>query len=179
MNDRTKQLWLPGITLMFVAALTLELFQLAALWTYRVYVAAPHGHDFFWLGRYKSATLFVYFAWLYVLPFLGAAGAWWSRRAGSGRAKQLASGLFPLVLLLAIFCRELALILAVGPHPFQLDLLPPAHAFFAFLPSSYSLFLSWVVMPGAALLLGVLPFLLSSQVTPQRTHEMNSPVSAH
>lgn len=183
MNDRTKQLWLPGIALMFVAAVTLALFQLAALWTFRAYAVAPHGHNLpdlmSWLMKYRSAALIVYLAWLYVLPFLAAAGAWWSRRAGSSRAMQVASGLFPLVLFLAIFVGQ-CMVSREGTSLLFLaiDALPPAHLFFMFLPSSGSLFVSWVVIPAGALLLGVLPFLLVSQVaakSPQRLDLRVSP----
>lgn len=183
MNDRTKQLWLPGIALMFVAAVTLALFQLAALRVFGAYAATPHGHDvpdlMSWLMKYRSAALIVYLTWLYVLPFLAAAGAWSSRRAGSGRAMQAASGLFPLALFLAIFAgqcmvsREGTSILFLA-----IDALPPAHLFFMFLPASGSLFLSWVAIPGAALLLGVLPFLLASQIAAKSSQRLDLPASA-
>lgn len=168
MNDRTRQLWLPGITLLFATAATLAAFQLAALWAYNAYAPTPHGNNFpglmSWLMRHTSAALFVYLGWLYVLPFLGAFGAYWSRRAGSGRAMQVVSGLFPVTLFLAIFLGQHA----VGREGTSLgflamDALPPAHIFFMFLSSSSSLFLSWVLIPGAALLLGVFPFLFTSR----------------
>lgn len=179
MNDRTKQLWLPGVTLMFVAALTLALFQLAALWTYGAYASAPHPHTFpdltRWLIKYRSTVLAMYFAWLYVLPFLSAAGAWWSRRAGSGRAIQVASGLFPLAVLLAVFVGQLAVAQGDPAAFLAIDELPPAHILFTFLSRPHSLFLIWVVIPGGALSLGVLPFLFVSQAkSPQR---VDSPVS--
>lgn len=183
MNDRTKQLWFPGITLMFVTAVTLALFQLAALRVFGAYAAGPHGHNvpdlMSWLMKYRSAALIVYLVWLYVVPFLAAAGAWWSRRAGSGRAMQVVSGLFPLVLFLAIFVGQCMVSREGTSLSFlAIDALPPAHLFFMFLPASGSLFLSWVVIPGGALLLGVLPFLLSSRTATMSPQRFDLPVSA-
>src|SRR5579863_7136817 len=81
--------------------------------------------------------------------FLGAAGTYWSRRQGSGPALQIAVGLFPAMVFLATFAVFVPLALAVGT-------LPPVRIF---LPALTGQIISWVVIPGAALLLGILPFL--------------------
>ncbi len=99
--------------------------------------------------------LTIYVPWLCVLPFLGAAGAYWSRRAGSSRAIQVAAGVFPVLVFLAIF-------LVICPFSFAFDGLPAAGSLAAAV-------VSWVVIPGGALLLGVLPFLRSSSVTRYNT----------
>lgn len=136
LNDRTKRIWLPGMTILLASAVFLAVFQLVGF--------SPrflHG----W-------ALMVYIPWLCVLPFLGGTGAYWSRRVGSGRAARLAVGLFPVLVFLAIFLVFLPASLAMGT-------LPPAETF---IPAFAGLMLSWVVIPGAALLLGVAPFLRRS-----------------
>lgn len=163
LNDRTKRLWLPGMSMFFASAALLAASQAAALWTYHAFAPVPHAenypqlvHDFI---RHDGAALMIYFAWLCTLPFFGAFGAYWSRRAGSSRSVQIATGLFPLVLFLAIFIGQLD----VGQRGTSLsflamDALPPAHIFFLFLSVPINLLLNWIVIPGAALLSGVLPF---------------------
>lgn len=182
MNDRTKQLWLPGMTLMLATAATLALFQLAVHWTFGAYVSAPHPNKFpdltFWSLRYRSAVLAIYFAWLYVLPFVSAAGAWWSRRAGSTRAMQVASGLFPLAVLLAVFLGQLAVAQGDSAAFLAINELPPAHILFMFLSRPRSLFLIWVAIPGAALLLGVLPFLWAGRTANEAARRVHSVISA-
>ncbi len=64
-----------------------------------------------------------------------------------------------LVLFLAIFIGQRSVAQNGTSLPFlAMDALPPAHLFFPVLSTSSSLLLSCVVIPGAALLLGVLPF---------------------
>lgn len=147
LNDRVKRLWLPGLTMLLASAATLAIFQIAGLRPYFQTVwfrgdsMTPH-------SVYSYLTIYV--PWLCVLPFLGAAGAYWSRRAGSSRAIQVAAGVFPVLVFLAIF-------LVICPFSFAFDGLPVASAFVGAL-------LSWVVIPGAALLLGILPFLRGGNV---------------
>jgi hypothetical protein len=151
LNDRVKHLWLPGLTMMLASAVTLAMFQIAGLRPYFQTVwfrgdsMTPH-------SVYSYLTIYV--PWLCVLPFLGAAGAYWSRHVGSGRAARLTVGLFPALVFLAIF-------LVFVPASLAMGTLPPAEAF---IPAFAGLIVSWVVIPGAALLLGVLPFLRSSGV---------------
>ncbi|MGB6876268.1 MAG: hypothetical protein WBD87_09570 [Candidatus Acidiferrales bacterium] len=97
-------------------------------------------------------SLMIYIPWLGVLPFLGAAGAYWSRRTGSGPSLRIAVGIFPAFVFLATFLVWVPICMAI-------DALPPEKIF---LPAFAGLILSWVVIPGTALLLGVLPFLRGS-----------------
>lgn len=151
LNDRTKRLWLPGMTILLASAASLTILQLAGLRPYFQTVwfrgdsMTPHS---------VYSYLMFYVPWLCVLPFLGAASAYWSRRVGSGRVAGLAVGLFPVLVFLAIFLVFVPASLAMGK-------LPPAEEF---IPAFAGLIVSWVVIPGAALLLGVLPFLLSGRV---------------
>jgi hypothetical protein len=96
----------------------------------------------------------IYVPWLCVLPFLGAAGAYWSRRTGSGPALRIAVGIFPAIVFLGTF-------LVFVPVSLAIDTLPAK----IFLPAFAGLILSWVVLPGAALFLGVLPFLRDGSAT--------------
>ena len=145
MNDRTKRFWLPGGTVLLASAALLAILQLAGLSPY-----FPH----FWSVRFGSTdvwlrhSFFIYVPWLCVLPFLGGAAAYWSRRAGSTRAASIAVGMFPATVFLAAFAVFVPVSLAI-------DTLPPAKIF---LPALAGQILSWVIIPGAALLLGVLPF---------------------
>ncbi|MGC1106213.1 MAG: hypothetical protein WA876_06720 [Candidatus Acidiferrales bacterium] len=145
MNDRTKRFWLPGCIILLASAAALALFDFAGFSPYfpRAWVgnvgAEPFLHD----------SLMIYVPWLCVLPFLGAAGAYWSRRTGGAPALRIAVGIFPAFVFLATFLVWVPLCVAIGA-------LPPGKIF---LPAFAGLILSWVVIPGAALLLGVLPFL--------------------
>lgn len=163
-NDRTMQFWIPGITLLFANAALLAASQAAALWAYHAYASSPSYvqnypdlvHN---VVRHDGAALMVYFGWLYTLPFLGALGAYWSRRFGGNRLTQITTGLFPLLLFLAIFVGQWIGIERNTFLPFLgLGSLPPAHDFFPFLSILGNLLVSWLAIPGAALVLGVLPF---------------------
>ncbi|MGA9883771.1 MAG: hypothetical protein WBQ34_08640 [Candidatus Acidiferrales bacterium] len=165
LNRRTRQFWLPAVTLFLGSAFLLAAFQACAVLVYRAYAPNPgvaHSypgliHNLLW---HDSAALMFYLAWLYSLPFVGAAGGYWSRREGGGRSVRLAAGLFPVLLFTAVFFSELEMMQKGNSLPFlAVDGLPPAHLFFPFLSPVASLFLSWTLIPGAALFLGVLPFL--------------------
>jgi hypothetical protein len=169
LNDRTRHLWLPGITSLFASAALLAAFQAAALWTYHAYAPTPHAQNYpdlvHNLMRHNGAALMIYFGWLYTLPFLGALGAYRSRRSGGNRLAQITTGLFPLVLFLAIFSAQWGGAERNTFAPYLgMDSLPPTHIFFPFLSGSSNLFLSWLAIPGAALLLGVLPFAWKSGI---------------
>jgi hypothetical protein len=151
MNDRTKRFWLPGFVVLFGATIAYALFDIAGFSPYFPRAWAGNGSTQVFLHH----SLMIYVPWLCVLPFLGAAGAYWSRRAGSGPALRTVAGLFPALALLATFLVWVPLSGAFG-------VLPPAKIF---VPAFAGLILSWVVIPGAALLLGVLPFLRGSSIS--------------
>ncbi len=152
MNDRTKQFWLPAFVVLSGSVLAEALFQIAGFSPY-----FPRA----WAGNASSEaflhhSLTIYFPWLCVLPFLAAAGAYWSRRAGGGATQRLVAGLFPALVFLFTFS-------IIFPVSFATGSLPPMKIF---LPALAANILSWVVIPGAALLLGVVPFL--RDITPGR-----------
>ena len=148
MNDRTKQLWLPALTILLASIALLAFFEFAGFHAY---------YGVLWLrGPVRLGAGFwrfsIYNSWLFVLPFLGAAGAYWSRRAGSGRGMQAVVGFSPLLVFLAAF-------VAMVHFSFALDGVPPAKTL---IPALAIAALRWVVIPGVALLLGILPALRGS-----------------
>ena len=149
LNDRVKRLWLPGLTMLLTSAASLTIFQIAGLRPYFQTVwfrgdsMTPH-------SVYSYLTIYV--PWLCVLPFLAAAGTYWSQRAGSARTVRVAVGLFPALVFLAVF-------VLILPWSFAVDGIPEAKTFLAEFAGAL---LSWVIIPGAALLLGAAPFLRRS-----------------
>ncbi len=167
-NARTRQFWLPAVTVFLASACVLAVFHAVAVLAYRAYgPEAGTVHTYAGLVQsvmwHNNAAWMLYLAWLYVLPFLGAAGAYWSRREGAGRPMRIAAGLFPALLFTAIFLGQLEATQKGASFPFlSMFPLPPSHLFFPFLSDAVSLFFSWVLIPCAALLLGILPSLRGS-----------------
>lgn len=130
MNARTKSLWLPGLVSLAAANGLLMVFWRTGL--------TPQ--------FYKQGSLIMplHIPWLLALPFIGAAGAYLSRRAGGARLARLAAGLFPFLVLLGVSCIGFVALLISG-H--------------LFLQGIAMTVLLMIVLPGLALLLGVLPFL--------------------
>ena len=180
MNDRVKRFWVPGLTMFFVSAAVLLILKSTVFPEYFAHAGdvSVHADSHRWILpvknmlAYREASFLVYLFWLFLLPFLAATGAWWSRRAGSGQVLQIVTGLFPLILLGTIFMGVLARE-ATFPFDFTVRIMPPN--VFPMIGELGDLLLSWVVIPGAALLLGVLPFLFSS---PKCAQGIDSPISA-
>lgn len=153
MNDRTKQFWLPGTATMLASALCLAVLEFAQLRAHFTPVWLRHGatspHSF-------DLPLVLNWPWLGVLPFLGAAGAYLSRRAGGRRAVQAAAGFFSAFVFLASLLIVLVLSFVSG------DLLGGVPATRTLFPEFVGAIVSWVLIPGVALLLGVVPFLRNS-----------------
>lgn len=173
-NERTKRFWLPGMGMFVASAALLAVFQFLALGLYHAFAPTAiagslsiHAKTYPELIRqvmwHNGAALIIYFAWLCTLPFLAALGAHCSRRAGSSRSAQIATGFFPLILFFAIFIGQYDVGYRGTSLSFlAMDALPPAHIFFVFLPVSINLLLNWLVIPGVALLAGVLPFVYAN-----------------
>ncbi len=139
MSTTTRTLWLPGTSVMLFAAL----FGLAI-----IRVVPPPA----WVDERRP---WLAAAWLALYLVLGGLGAYWSRRAGGTLAQRLLSGAFPLILHLAIACLT-ALAALFSPAPAF-----PEHLRLSFWAG---IALGWVLIPGAALALGALPFLRDSTV---------------
>ncbi len=147
MNDRTKGFWLPGLLSLVGTIVFFAIFDAAGLHPYRVGDLSSSVSHF-------RVTIFL--PWLCVLPFLGAASAYFSRRAGSGRTLRVVAGLFPVLGFLTGFVVAIPLVFAVNG-------MLGINAIF---PAIAAGMLSMVVIPGIALLLGVVPFL--RDITPGR-----------
>ena len=146
MNDRTKRFWLPGLAVLLMAEAILYSVQLDK----PLHFSVGPAHKWF-IG--------INFPWLCALPLLGAVAAYWSRRQGAGRAMQTAAGLFPLLVFVGSFfggpgVSALPIRIAFGEHPWAVHQL-----MVMYLPW---ILLGWVCIPLAALLLGVLPFVLGT-----------------
>lgn len=146
MNDRTKGLWLPSFISLVAATVFFVIFESVGLGMHLV-------------GHFGSAANYsrveISLPWLCVLPFLGAGSAYLSRRAGSGRALRVTAGLFPVLVFLAGM-------LIVVPLDCAINGVPATNAI---LPGLAGAVWSMVVIPGVALVLGVLPFLRNSNAS--------------
>jgi hypothetical protein len=133
MNYRTRALWLPGLAALVAASVFLMVLQLTGV------------QPKIWWKDGGAVVLHV--PWLMLLPLCGAAGAYLSWRAGGRRLARLAAGLFPALMMLAVFC----VILPVG-------ILIERNAFIIRHPVYFVLtILNWTVVPGLALLVGAAP----------------------
>jgi hypothetical protein len=139
MNYRTRALWLPGLAALAAASVFLMVLQLAGV--------QP---KIWWKD---GGAVVLHFPWLMLLPLCGAGGAYLSLRAGGRRVARLAAGLFPALMMLAVFCVML-------PAGLFVDLLVGrnGYAFILRHPVYFVLtILNWTVLPGLALLVGAAP----------------------
>lgn len=144
MNPRTRKIWLPG--------LVTGTLSMALLWSLEL---LGFHMRIFWHSSNPPGLMFS-LPWLLVLPFVGALGAYLSARAGGGPRERLVAGLFPSAALTLLFAAVMPIALLRG------SLLP-----WSFLVSALaSALLGWVLIPGAALLVGVLPFLFVGKPRP-------------
>jgi hypothetical protein len=147
MHNRVRQLWFPGfLTLTLSMGLLPMLLELGL----QPRIVSWSGPD----------TILFYVPWLLTLPLFGALCAYISLRAGGSARAILFSGIFPMLSLAACF-------FVILPLSIVLD---RSIAFHLTLAGFLGLWLSWVVAPGAALLIGVLPIqiLHAREVNSQR-----------
>ncbi len=142
MNHRTRRIWIPGLL-----TLTLSMGLFGSLESLGLHMRI------LWLNR--TALIFS-LPWMLVLPFVGALGAYISERAGGGHRERLLASLFPSGALSILFFSVFAVGWIVESWV--------AHtlAFAGFV----NLELSWAIIPGAALLIGALPFLVPRKPRP-------------
>jgi hypothetical protein len=146
MNDRVRQLWLPGFLTFVLSSGILTLIQ--------VYGPKPE------VVALSLPWSTVYIPWLLLLPLVGAMGAFLSRRAGGSQRAVLTSVVFPVLPFLAS-------IVLVLPFSMMFD------RFIAHNIAPMALLtalLGWVLAPGVALLAGGLPaqFFLSRRLDSRR-----------
>jgi len=136
MNDRTKQLWLPGL-----AALTASM-----LWLMILQGLNWHSQTVLF---HASPLMKPFLIWLLTQPIFGATGAFLSRRAGGDRKALLVAGIFPSIVMFGVLAFGLLIAIFVERNRFVLE--HPVQLVLVFLP--------WVVFPALTLLAGVVPFL--------------------
>jgi hypothetical protein len=141
-NERTKQLWLPGLASLAAANLLLMALTITSLQPRLVIERSTA-----WFPG--LALVAAYLPWLSAQPLFGALGAWLSRRAGGGRAARLCAGLFPSIAMLACWGLLIPASVAVEKNAWAIG-----HPAFLALGA-----LVWVAPAMMGLLLGSVPFL--------------------
>jgi hypothetical protein len=131
MTDRTKALWLAGLVALILS-----------LTSYRLF-----GGILRWTGSQSLGYLDLHFVFLYLLalPFIGAIGAYWLSRAGGTLRYRVLAALLPALW-------ELASVVVVKVNGVKVG-------FSISWSSVISAAVSRALIPGAALILGALPFL--------------------
>jgi hypothetical protein len=151
MNARTSRLWLPSFVTLAASIITLVAFGFLGLQPGPL-GSRPHHEE--WsshlIGGITSGShiLNEYTVWLMVLPFLGALGARLSRRAGGTLRDIIISGVFPALAWLTIVLISLS---------FAASLEHGLETLFAWV-GPLELIALLVLIPGAALLMGVLAY---------------------
>jgi hypothetical protein len=140
-SDRVKQIWIPSLVTLFVGWGVLGVVIWSRTQPWKEYDAAPVRVD---LGTLATFVI-RYWPWLLSLPFIGAAGAYLSRRAKATGWRVYLSGVFPVLAVAVVFA-------VTFPFAFVVD---KQVAPFFNVPSMLANVVSWIVLPGAALWLGV------------------------
>jgi hypothetical protein len=130
-NKRTKTLWVPGL-ISLTGSMAWRLILQRTIrppQTLLNHAGLPVVHQVLWLAA---------------LPLFGAASAYLSRRAGGDRSAAGTAALFPSIVMIPLW-----VVLAT-----RMRYPSPAQWF-----GLFSGVLNWIVVPGATLLLGAVPFL--------------------
>jgi hypothetical protein len=142
MSRRVRALWLPAVAATLVAEATLYLVMRSG---YRPWTILLDWHVF-----HSHHPLQFYVPWLLLLPFVGAAGASWSRREGGTPREAAVAAVFPAI---AAF----GLIVVSTPLDILVDVvIQRSHTLeHTFCGTAWAL-VSFVLAPGLALALGLL-----------------------
>jgi hypothetical protein len=136
MTKRVAQFWLPAFVTLLLSMVLLAVIQ---IYGPNPWVTPMLG------GRLRMTPVaVVYVAWLVFLPFIGALGAYLSKRAGAEPRAMFASILFPVFPYIAFFVIGLPIAIMLDDHIAHNIMIP---AFFVGLTA-------WVIFPAAALLAG-------------------------
>jgi len=132
MNDRVRQLWLPGLLTFVLSMGLLELVQ-------------KFGPRPFVLDLDKGTpVLMFYTSWLLTLPLAGAMGALLSKRAGGSSRMSAISSVFPVLPFGVVFLIATPAGLLMG-HNLAHHVVGAAF---------FTMMFGWVLVPGVALLAG-------------------------
>lgn len=139
MKKRTHQLWVPGFLTLTLSMIFLAVLQKLGLQP-RIAWSGSAGSG--------STEILLYVPWLLSLPFFGALGAHVSTRAGGSRGTVLLASVFPSLALTAAF-------LLMFPIGMTIDRITGNHLDFSIVATALlKNGISWIVVPGAALLVG-------------------------
>jgi hypothetical protein len=141
MTDRVKQMWIPSLLTLVVGWVVLGV----VIWS-----GTPPLMWESWHVARRGVILYpplviLYWPWLVSLPFIGAAGAYVSRRARAAGWQIYLSGAFPVLAIGAVFA-------VTFPFAFVVD--AQVVPFFK-ASSMLANVVSWMVLPGMALVLGI------------------------
>lgn len=150
MQKRLHQLWIPGFLTLILSTVFLMMLQKLGFQP-RVVGSGPN-------------TILFYVPWLLSLPVFGAAGTYFSSRAGGSRATVLLASIFPVLALTAAFLLMFPIGLTVERitgHPVDFSLVATALLMDG---------VGWLLLPGAALLVGglLVQFLFGRPSWPQQ-----------
>jgi hypothetical protein len=134
MKKRVHQLWIPGFLTLTLSMLFLAVLQKLGLQPRLV-----------WGG---STAILLYVPWLLSLPFFGALGAYVSSRAGGSRRIVLLASVFPVLALGTAF-------LLMFPIGMIIEWITGSGVGFGVVATALLMNgIGWLLIPGAALLLG-------------------------
>ncbi len=132
MQNRVSQLWIPGLVTLFSAYALLALMQFAGL---RAMTSHPR----------EQRGIVLYLPWILSLPLIGAVGAYLSRRAQATGWRVFFAASLPALALGVFFLLIVPFAFVIDPHvPLRIKGTGLA-----------ALMVSWVILPGFALCLGV------------------------
>jgi hypothetical protein len=150
MQKRVHQLWIPGFLTLALSTIFLMTLQRLGFQARIVSWSGP-------------GTILFYVPWLLFLPVFGAVGAWLSSRAGGSRGTVLLASVFPALALTAAFLLMFPIGLVIERifnRPVDFSLVATA-----LLKDG----IGWILVPGAALLVGgLLVHLLFSRQSSSR-----------
>lgn len=132
MHNRVRQIWIPGLVTLFSAYVLLALMQFAGLRAMTSHPGEPRG-------------IVLYLPWILSLPLIGAIGAYLSRRAQATGWRVYFAASLPALALGVLF-------LLILPWSFVVD---PQVLLHTKETALAGLMVSWVILPGFALCLGV------------------------
>ncbi len=151
MRKRAHQLWIPGfLTLMLSMVFLMALQRLG----FQPRIVS-------WSG---PGTILFYLPWLLSLPFFGAIGAYISRRTGGSQGTVLLASIFPVLALTAAF-------LLMFPIGFITERIVGSQVDFSIVATALLKDgIGWILVPGAALLVGglLVRLLLSGRRSPSQ-----------
>ena len=137
MQKRVRQLWIPGFLALILSMLFLMVLQKFGLRP-RILGSGP-------------STILFYVPWLLSLPFFGALGAYVSSRAGGSARIMLLASVFPVLALTTAF-------LLMFPIAMTIETMTGNHVDFGIVATALLKDgIGWILVPGAALLIGGLP----------------------